>query len=154
MTIGIESNPSEYEYSGQVTVWKHPGTEVWNNRIWLKVGPKVDMEEIHSCRYQAFGVGAHRWLAGTEQREPAILVVVGNYHTRTVYGRILRFSACAGTVACGQDEDSVVTAIPRVFDCDALSEQWCRHMTRKVTAAVFDAAYTLNFDYEHLVALV
>jgi hypothetical protein len=42
------------------------------------------------------------------------------------------------------DEDSVVTAIPRVFDCDALSEKWCRYMAREVTAAVFDAAYNLS----------
>lgn len=58
----------------------------------------------------------------------------------------MRFPARAGTVARGQDEDCVVTAIPRVFDCDALSEQWCRHMARKVTAAVSDAACTLDSD--------
>ena len=129
---------------GQVIVWKGPGTEVRNNRVWFQVGSRVDMEEIHSCRYQAFRVCAHRWLARAGQREPAILEIVGDYYTRTVYGRIMRFSACAGTVACREAEDSVVPAIPRVFDCDALSEQWCRHMARKVTAAVTDGAYTLS----------
>lgn len=73
-------------------------------------------------------------------------MVVGDYYTCVVYCRIMRFPTCAGTVACGWDEDCVVTAIPRVFDCDALSEQWCRRMARNVTAAVFDAACTLDSD--------
>ena len=97
-SVIIRNVLGSFEGSSEVQ-WASSLLTTQNNRIWLKVGPRVDMEEIHSCRYQAFGVGAHRWLAGTGQREPAILVVVGNYHTRTVYGRIIRFSACAGTVA-------------------------------------------------------
>jgi hypothetical protein len=67
-----------------------------------------------------------------------------------VCGCIVRFPGCVGAVACGQGEDSVVTAIPRVFDYDALSEQWRRHVARRVTVAVFDVACTLSFEKQHL----
>ena len=73
-------------------------------------------------------------------------MVVGEDGTCGVYGCIMRFTVRVGTVACGQGENSVVTAIPRVFNCDALSEQWRRHVARRVTVAVFDVAYTLNSE--------
>jgi hypothetical protein len=53
-----------------------------------------------------------------------------------VYGCKVRFPVRVGTVACGQGEDSVVAAIPRVFNCDALSEQWWRHVERRVIVAL------------------
>jgi hypothetical protein len=77
-------------------------------------------------------------------------VVVGDDGTCAVYGCIVRFPVCVGTVACGQGEDSVVTAIPRVFNCDALSEQWRRHVARRVSVAVFDVACTLNAEKQYL----
>lgn len=134
----------------QLIMWKNPGTEVRDNRIGFRVGFRVDMKVIHSCRYQAFRVCTCAWLARAGCREPAIFVVVGDDRTCAVYGCKVRFPVRVGTVACGQGENSVVTAIPRVFNCDALSEQWRRHVARKVTVAVFDVACTLNFEKQHL----
>jgi hypothetical protein len=71
-------------------------------------------------------------------------------HLCGVCGCIVRFSACVGAVACGQGNNSVVTAIPRVFDCDALSERRWRRVARRVTVVVFDVAYTLNSEKQHL----
>jgi len=138
---------------GQVIVRKDPGLEVRKNGIWFQAGSRVDMEEIHSCQYEAFQVCAHRWLVRAGQREPAILAIVGDYYTRSIYRRIVRFSACTVAVARRQDEDSVVTAVPRVFDGDLLSEKWGGHMARKTTAAAFNAVCTSDFSHQHAVAL-
>jgi hypothetical protein len=76
------------------------------------------------------------------RREPAVFMVIGDDRARAVDGCVVRFSRHAdGTIAGGQGEAGVVTAVPRVFDRNALGDRLRRHLVRGVVVVVSNAAY-------------
>jgi hypothetical protein len=124
-------------------VRENPSAKVGDNRTRVKGEfGGVDMEEIYACRYQVLGVWVCAWYARLTCREPAVLAVIGDDRARAMDGCMVRFSTCTdGTIAGGQGEDGVVTAVPRVFDRNALGERLRRHLVRGVKVAVSNAAY-------------
>jgi hypothetical protein len=86
----------------QIFVRETPGAEVGDNGIRVRGEfGGVDMEEIHACRYQAFGVGTRTWLSRLTCREPAVLAVIGDDRARAVDGCVVRFSSMRWAKDCG-----------------------------------------------------
>lgn len=71
-----------------------------------------------------------------------------------MYRCMMRFPACAGTVAHRQGEDGGFAAILRVFDCDAMSEQWRRDVARGAKDAMSNVAYKLSSNYQQFTTLL